>query len=313
MKPLFHRSWISLLCLVITSTLSFAAEPFRLLTVGNSFADNATRYLPQIAQAAGREIKIYKANLGGHSLEQHASYLALYLKDSTDPKGRPYPALSGKEKSGLPQALTAEKWDAVTIQQYSLKSADASSYEPFAGQLVAEIRKDAPQAKIYVHQTWAYREDSPRFQTEGNSQAAMYEGLRSAYGELAKRYDLTLIPVGDAFQAARQTDGWKFNFPDPAFDYKNPPADQLPNQAGSLNTGWNWSKQKDGSLQFKLDANHANTAGCYLGACVWFEVLFGASVLDNTFVPEGLTPEQAAQLRQIAHDTVAAMKSGAGN
>ena len=303
LRPLFLK--IATICLFGAALAANAAEPFRLLTVGNSFADNAVFFLPKLAKAADKDIIIYKANLGGHSLEQHAGYLQAYLQDPTDPKGRPYPALAGKEKVSLPEALKSQKWDAVTIQQYSRKSPDASTYEPFATQLIAEIRKDAPQAKIFVYQTWAYREDSPTFK-EGNTQAKMYESLKAAYQTLAQKHGLPIIPVGTAFQNARATEQWTFKFPDPAFDYKNPPANARPDQKGSLNMGWNWIKDKEGKVKFALDANHANEAGRYLAACVFFEVLFGQSVLDNTFVPESLTPEQAAQLRQIAHETVAA-------
>ncbi len=302
-------SKLTAVCLLGTAWWADAAEPFRLLTVGNSFADNATFFLPQLAKADGKEVVIYKANLGGHSLEQHASYLKAFLADPADPKGRPYPALAGAtEKASLPEALKSQKWDAVTVQQYSAKSADATTYEPFATELVTEIRKDAPQAKIYVQQTWAYREDSTTYK-DGKTQATMYEGLKAAYEALAKRHELTIIPVGTAFQNARSTEGWKFVFPDPAFDYKNPPANAEPEQKGSLNAGWKWSKDKEGQMKFALDANHANKAGQYLAACVWYEVLFGESVLDNTFVPEGVTPEQAADLRKIAHETIAAQKA----
>lgn len=305
-----RRSLLKLVatCLLGTAILANAAEPFRLLTVGNSFADDATSFFPQIAKAGGKDVVVYRANLGGHSLEQHASYLAAYLKDPADPKGRPYPALAGGEKASLPEVLKSKKWDAVTIQQYSLKSPDATTYEPFATELINEIRQDAPQAKIFVHQTWAYREDSPQFQKGDNTQAKMYENLKAAYETLAQKHGLKIIPVGTAFQNARATAEWKFTFPDPAFDYKNPPANTLPDQKGSLNVGWKWGKDKEGQAKFMLDANHASPAGKYLAACVFYEMLFGESVLDNSFVPPGLTPEQAAQLRRIAHDTVAAQK-----
>jgi hypothetical protein len=37
----------------------------RLLTVGNSFAENALAFLPEIAQSAGQRLVVGKANLGG--------------------------------------------------------------------------------------------------------------------------------------------------------------------------------------------------------------------------------------------------------
>jgi hypothetical protein len=55
------------------------------------------------------------------------------------------------------------KWDYVTIQQASIKSHDFSTYQPHAGFLRDLITKHAPQAKLLIHQTWAYRVDDPRF------------------------------------------------------------------------------------------------------------------------------------------------------
>ena len=53
-----------------------------------------------------------------------------------------------------------------------------------------------------------------------------------------------------------------------------------------------------------MDGHHANLAGEYLGACVWYEVLFGESVVENRYVPEGLAPDYAAFLQETAHRAV---------
>ena len=53
-----------------------------------------------------------------------------------------------------------------------------------------------------------------------------------------------------------------------------------------------------------MDGHHANTAGEYLGACVWYEVLFGRSAVENSFVPKGLDPTYAKFLQETAHRAV---------
>ena len=58
-----------------------------------------------------------------------------------------------------------------------------------------------------------------------------------------------------------------------------------------------------------MDGHHANTAGEYLGACVWFEVLFGESVVGNAFVTPGLDKTYARFLQETAHKTVEASRS----
>jgi hypothetical protein len=306
--------WVLLLALAASSVVAETNGPVRqvkLLTIGNSFADNATQYLPDLARAAGQQVVVFRANLGGHSLQQHVGYLQAFEANPDDPAGRPYknrvhPRTGQRQNFSLPEALAAEKWDYVTIQQLSSMSYKPESYEPYAGILIDTIRKYAPQAEILVHQTWAYREDHPFFADRSKfSQEQMFEGLSKAYRQLADRYKLRIIPVGAAFQNARATKRWDFQFPDPDFDYKNPPVSQTPDQPGSLMVGWGWGKNKlTKEPEFKLDAIHANEAGKFLGAAVFYEVLFNDDVEDVPFQPAGLNAEAAEDLGDIAHDTV---------
>ena len=68
--------------------------------------------------------------------------------------------------------------------------------------------------------------------------------------------------------------------------------------------GWNWKKQPDGQLKLGMDGHHASMAGEYLGACVWYEVLFGKSAVNNRFVPTGLDADYAKFLQATAHRAV---------
>ncbi|EIP99111.1 hypothetical protein OpiT1DRAFT_03615 [Opitutaceae bacterium TAV1] len=292
----------------------------KLLTIGNSFSNNAISQLPEIAKAGGKELLVGRTSLGGCSLERHAKHLAAALADPDSPEGRPYSnspvfgeALAGKKTVSLPEALAAQKWDFVTIQEWSARSFKPEYQEPWAQQLIEAIRKYAPTAEILIHQTWAYREDHPWYQKGDElTQQKMYDGLLAAYRELSARYGgLRIIPSGAAIQAARQTPRWTFR-EDTSFDFKNATEGQLPDQTGSLNTGWRWSKQKDGKQKLTLDAIHANTAGCYLGGCAFYETIYNDSVLTVTgYTPKGVSAEDAAQLRQIAHDAVAAERARA--
>lgn len=281
----------------------------KLLTIGNSFADNATAYLPEMARLAGRPLVLFRANLGGHSLQQHAQYLEAFEADPSDPKGRPYknktdPKTGEKKDFSLPEVLAAADWNFVTIQQLSNLSYREDSYEPWAGILVAAIRKYAPHAEILVHQTWAYREDYPPFsKSDSFTQQKMFEELKGAYAKLAGRYGLRIIPVGEAFQEARRLPRWTFTFPDSDFDYRNPPARAVPRQPGSLNAGWMWQKNKQtGKPVFTLDFKHANNEGRYLGAAMFFETLLGSDIRAVNFTPKGMTEEDAKELRRIAHE-----------
>jgi hypothetical protein len=183
---------------------------------------------------------------------------------------------------------------------------DVSTYQPYADQLAELIPQHAPHAQLLMHQTWAYRVDDPRFARssplpgEPAPQADMYKGLSGAYRQTARRLDSGIIPVGDAFYLADTDDMWGFR-PDTEFSFSTAQPPALPNQDHSLHVGWRWRADKNSSRQLGYDGHHAGTAGEYLGACVWYEVLFGQSVIGNAFIPAGLDPAYARFLQQTAH------------
>lgn len=290
-----------------------AQEPstLSLLTIGNSFAGNATFFLRQICESQGIRMAIHPANLGGCDLARHARHLRAYRHDPGGPGSRPYkdPASPDKGNYGLVDALKSADPDFVTLQQFSGDSFKPETYEPYAGELIEAVRQYAPRARILVHQTWAYRADHPFFQDGALTQEKMFEGLRDAYDKLAASYSLSVLPVGEAFQIARSTAMWRFVYPDPDFNYGAPPPGALPRQQGSLITGWFWRvDRKTNARQLALDAKHANTAGRYLAACVFYEGLTGRSALGISWRPEGLTEAQAESLRQSAHLAVFARR-----
>jgi len=293
-----------------TSTALQRPDPGRLkqvklLAVGNSFSGNATKYLKDIVAASGNQLTFGHASIGGCPLEKHWKLAEAFEVDPDSAGNRPYAGLKPGTKASLKELLTAEKWDVITFQQASIKSFDPETYQPYASQLAAYARKHAPTARLYIHQTWAYRADDPLFKKD-ITQEQMYERLKAAYARTAGEIDALVLPVGDAFERARRNPAWAGKFPDPAYDYKNPVFPNLPDQTHSLHTGYSWVKPKTGGKPtLKLDGHHANAAGQYLGAAVWFECLYGQSIVGNTFVPAGMKAEDVAILQKIAHETVA--------
>ena len=308
------KTWLPMagVILLLTSPQGWTSETdeIKLLTIGNSFADNSTRYLPDFAKDAGKKLRLYSANLGAHSLQMHVGYFRAFDTNPDDPKGAPYtgiadPKTGSKPKLSLSKALGLENWDYVTIQQVSTLSYQANSYEPWAGELIAYIHKHEPSAKVLGLETWAHREDSWMFE-KLTTQERMHQAIQNAYAELSARHSIGILPVGDAFQSARATPEWKFQYPDPNFDRTTAKPDQLPTQPGSLNVGWKWEKDfHTKEMKMVNDPAHCNAAGQYLAAAVLYDVLFG-EVEKVRFCPPQLTPEQAASLRRIAHETVVA-------
>jgi hypothetical protein len=274
-------------------------KTLRLFVIGNSFSQNATTFLPQIAKEQGKTLIIGRAELGGHSLEQHWSYVERFEKDSTDAKGKPY---GGKS---LKMLLGVGTWDVVTIQQYSYLSGDSASYSPYAQKLVGYIRKLQPGAAIVIHQTWAYRADAKKFGRVDQEQLAqnqkeMWQKSRAAYRKLAGQFGAKILPVGDAFEIVATDKKYGYR-KDPDFDFDHAVATNLPNQINSINVGYFWNRQ-----ELAFDPNHANDAGKYLGGLVWYGVLFNTSPQKVGFKPVAISDDFAQYLRAIAAKAISA-------
>jgi len=274
----------------------------RLLTVGNSFSGNATRYLDDLAAAAGYELIHHQASIGGGTMAQHWEKAQRHEQDPADPLGL------YDSKRSLKQELLAERWDFVTIQQESMQSHDVSTYRPKAGYLRDYIKRYAPQARLLVHQTWTYRCDDPRFANKSErpgepaDQEAMYQGLTRAYKTIAAELGTQIIPVGDAFHLADTDPKWGYR-PDTAFDFSNARRPALPDQTHSLHVGWRWHEE-NGKTVLAMDGHHAGLAGEYLAACVFYEMLFRESVVGNTFLPPILTLKDIRFLQETADRAV---------
>ena len=279
-------------------------EPIRILTIGNSFSENATSFLPQFAEAGGRTLVHEVAHIGGASLERHVLALRTFEADPTDEAGRPYGSRllpEGSPLQSLRELLESHPWTYVTIQQVSTASFDGATFQPWADELVAYVREHAPTAEILVHETWAYRVDDDHFDGE-LTQAAMYARLHANYAELAEHVGAAaILPSGTAIQNAREDDRWVEQIAAEAeFDADGKLVEV---QDHSLIKSWGLNRNTDPPTA-RPDRHHASIYGRYLGSAVWYESLFG-DVESIDWHPPEISPEDAALLREIAHATVA--------
>lgn len=296
-----RRSAVALL--LILAICDSGARTLRLFVVGNSFSNNATHYLPELAKSGGHELIMAKAEAGGCSFARHWAAVEASLVNPNSAEARIY----GGGKS-LAQHMGAGAWDVITIQQYSLHSSDVATYRPFAPNLHAHLKKLQPKAEIVMHQTWAYRADAKTFGLIGNgknaaNQREMWEYSRAAYWQMARELGTRVIPTGDAFWRVDSDPQWGFKA-DKKFNPKTAQAPALPVQKNSLHVGYRWKADK-----LNQDANHANVAGEYLGALVWYGFLFKESPEKLAFVPAGITPDFAAHLRRVAWATVQSVEA----
>ncbi len=276
----------------------------RVLTIGNSFADDATRYIEEIARADDVELLIGKANLGGCSLEKHWN-----LVEQCDllPDIKPYNFYltgAGTREAALKEILKSEKWDFITLQQVSDLSWRAETYHPFIDNLYSLVSEFAPQAEKLLHQTWAYRVDANELKKYEISQTEMFSRLKKAYSEAASKYRCRIIPSGEAFQNARAVFKYK---PDTSYDFVDPKPLELPDQSKSLIIGYFWKtgNTATGKAEFSMDGRHGNAKGRYLANAVWYEALTGKNLTNNTFCPAGVTADELEILKSAAHETVA--------
>ena len=172
---------VVMLLVMAASVAGFAAEGVRtvaekprkslkVLTIGNSFSICLLHQFPQVARSMDLQLDLCSMFIGGCSFERHwqnvekagnPDFLPYGIKwnyASCDHDAAPVAKVVGKVErkhhktgkaykdvgSNIPQMLTADRWDVVTIQQASHFSWQPDSYHPYADNLVKKIRELAP-------------------------------------------------------------------------------------------------------------------------------------------------------------------------
>ncbi len=236
----------------------------KLLAVGNSFSEDSTSYLQSIAKSAGVNLFVRNLYIGGCSLETHSKNI------KTDEQAYIYQCdASPIGMISLNEALDAEDWDIVTLQQNSGNSGDYSSYQPYLSELIEHIESKLPKAKISFIETWAYEIDSnhPDFVRYGNDQIKMYENIISASEKASQAHGIDICRVGEVIQRARSLS---------EFDYQN----------GGL------SLCRDG---FHLSLDY----GRFLAGLVWYKFFCGHDVHSVTYRPNGADEKLIRRLMDI--------------
>lgn len=168
-----------------------------ILCIGNSFSQDATRYLHQVSN---EELYVRNLYIGGCSLERHMSNIQNEARDYEYQKnGRLMRMIS------INEAITKKKWDIVTIQQVSHFSGMYETYEPFMEYIINYIKENCPSAKIMFHRTWAYSTKSSHegFVNYENDQIKMYNAIIDASNKACSKYGIEIIPNAEAVQLAR--------------------------------------------------------------------------------------------------------------
>ncbi|MDD4025215.1 MAG: DUF4886 domain-containing protein [Kiritimatiellae bacterium] len=256
--------------------LDFAPKTLKVLAIGNSYSVSVTRQLPQVAADLGLPLDLMSANVGGCSLErqiklmddpsQVTNHAPWYTNWSYADGGAP--DLPSGNWNHLKDAIAADDWDVITIQQVSHESWRPESFHPWGDELVKRIRAIRPGAEIVVQEVWSDHPGSGRLSKWKLSSEEMYSRMRANYAKFAAAYGFRVIPTGAAVEAAREV----------------------------------------GMVQKTASDPHLNKTGEFLQALVWAKTLFGADVIKGKYVPEGTDPAIAGRLREIADTVVTATK-----
>ena len=174
----------------------------KILSIGNSFSDDAQHYLHSLAKHDGVQMKTVNLYIGGCTLRTH------YLNMLDD--AQRYPFWFNGEATGLSvsirQALISDDWDIITLQQASHQSFDYATYTPYLEELAKYVKKYCPHAKLYIHETWGYENGSKRLESvRYESMSAMFADVKTSYQKAAKAISADgVLPSGTALMTAAE-------------------------------------------------------------------------------------------------------------
>lgn len=264
------KVFLSLYFALILGIASWAAEPVKILAIGNSFSEDAVEeHLSGLIRAEGLEVILCNMYIGGCSIERHVNNLR---DNKPDYRYRTFDVdgtMTEEYGYTLERVLAEEDWDFVSVQQASPFSGQPESYA-LLPELVEYVRARVPEdAVIMFHQTWAYSPDSThrQFYRYDNNQMKMYNAIvATVMQEVPKSGIELIIPAGTAIQNARTS--------------------HLGNDLTS-----------DG---YHLSRPH----GRYIASCTWLEAVLGVNPLGNTYCPDGMTAKDCRTAQKAAHKAV---------
>lgn len=179
----------------------------KILTIGNSFSEDATYWIYDIAKSAGVNVTIGNLYLSGCPLKTH------WTNAFNDTVAYTYYKWTSSEVSNKPNqtmesAILDEEWDFITFQQSSDDSGVYDTFQPYLKNLVGYVKGITTNnnLKLALNMTWAYSSDSKHegFKKYDNDQINMYNKIVDAYKRAIEETDIDIIiPCGTAIQNAR--------------------------------------------------------------------------------------------------------------
>ena len=301
-------------------------KTIKVLAIGHSYSNNATKYLARIADSTDGDTTIFAANLyfPGCSIEKHNEninqwnvYFDNYGFDKakelyySDQVGAKYYWLQVGDKQvgikSLYEAIRYDDWDYITIQQTPDGCDNFDTFWTKANPhlirlydyIQAEYQRPDMKGKkcppILIHQTWAFNGDMAvnnayhNYPVNYASNTEMFKKVEEAYNLAAakiKEVKGVNTPIIPAGKAIQVAQD-KYGYSRKA------------------------DKNNAANTLYMDEISHLNDRGSYLAACVWAETLAkisGTTINTSTatFVPniDSITKEDCQGLQYIAREVV---------
>ncbi len=319
--------------LLFGGTSTASAVEKNILVFGSSAWHGVIDDLPEMAKADGH-VAVVRCLRG--RMETYAEAMKLEETKPDDPKAMVALETDYKAKVRIKDEITAKKYDVVILHPHSV-AMEPSVYREDAKVMFDYVKKYQPDALIIMNENQSDRGDGIRNKGSAKGNApikpashrppgfqydmdTMYEDGHKAVKTVADELGVGIGPVGCAFHIAKTHPLWGYKFPDPDFDYENAKPPARPKNIHSLWVGSRWSKDKKTGEEFLMFDQHKNNAGRYLQGAVFYEVIFGKSVVGNSYIPDSkilkkgsdidysenipLSADDFKALQTIAHEAV---------
>jgi hypothetical protein len=176
------------ICLAFIQFSWLAAQPMRVLFVGNSYThyNNMPKLFENMAQSKGIRIEVTMDAKSSHTFEMHSKRPELYAN------------------------IRSKKWDYVVLQGFSRELAqdkeviDSSSI-PYVKQLLDSIYSNNKCTNVLLYQTWGY-DGGFQDDTLGISWTyqEMSDRIHQGYLHVSEIFNLTIVPVGKVWETIKE-------------------------------------------------------------------------------------------------------------
>ena len=175
--------------------------------IGNSFSEDTTQYIYEIAKAAGiNDVIVKNMYIGGCSLESHysnaiqdkAAYNYQYYENGSWVRSYSY-------DTSIKTAVSEQDWDYISLQQASSASGKPESYD-YLHSLMRYVLQNATNknVKLLWNMTWAYQGNYSGLSQYNSDQTTMYNAIvNTVKAKVLTENFYKVIPCGTAIQNAR--------------------------------------------------------------------------------------------------------------